>query len=261
MKALAAAALLVLLAASPAEAGAWTQNESGIQLILGGTYSAAGTSFDADSRKDKPAKFDKLWTSLWAEYGWNDDLTLIVSPEYARAKTLDPSGVLEHASDFAFGAGARYRIADSFGTLSVQAMVKTAGAFDMSVSVDGRSGEQAELRLLYGTNFSLLGFDSFADIEAGERWVGGARPNETPIDLTLGVHVLSDGMVLLQSFNTIAGGDAKFPYGYYRSHKLEVSWVSDLGHGISLQSGSYFCPAGQNALDEVGAQISVWVKI
>jgi hypothetical protein len=251
--------ILALLASSPACAGAWTQGEGDLQLILGATYSGAGTSYDSSGTADKPARFQKLWTSIWAEYGWNDRLTLIVSPEYARAKTLDPDGVLVRASDFAWGAGARYRITNDIGTLSVQAMVKSAGAFDMSVSVDGQSGEEAELRLLYGTNLAVAGVDGFADIEAGERWVGGRRPNETPIDLTLGIHAWHD-MILIQSFNTIAGGDARSPYTYYRSHKIELSWVSDLGHGLSLQSGAYFCPAGQNALDEVGTQVSVWVK-
>jgi hypothetical protein len=111
-----------------------------------------------------------------------------------------------------------------------------------------------------GTNFTVFNRQGFFDAEVAERWIAGARPNETPVDLTLGLHVLRDNCVLLQSFNIIAGGDARPPYTYYRSHKLELSWVTDLGHGISIQSGSYFSPAGQNALDEKGAQISLWVS-
>jgi hypothetical protein len=253
-------ALLALLAASPAQACAWTQAEGDAQIIAGVTYSGAGTNFDSEGRADKPAEFSKLWSSIWAEYGWNDRLTLIFSPEYAWARSRDSNGVETRASDFAFGGGARYRLTDAFGTLSLQATVKSAGAFDMSVAVNGQAGEQGELRLLYGTNFKLFNRDGFADAEIAERWVAGARPNETPIDLTLGFHVFKHEMVLIQSFNVIAGGDARAPYAYYRSHKLEFSWVSELGHGMSLQSGTYFSPAGQNALDEKGAQISLWVK-
>ncbi|MGH6870866.1 MAG: hypothetical protein ACREHE_05100 [Rhizomicrobium sp.] len=257
------ALLLTLLAtgaATGARAGAWTEAQGHGQVIVGSTYSGAGTSFNSSGAAKSPAVFQKLWSAVWAEYGWNDRVTLIFSPEYAWARTRDPYGVESRARDFAFGGGVRYRLADSFGTLSVQAMVKSAGAFDMSVSVDGQSGEQAELRLLYGANFTVFGKDGYADIEAGERWVAGARPNETPIDITVGLHLYRDDTLLLQSFNTIAGGDARPPYTYYRSHKLEVSWVSVLGHGVSVQSGSYFCPAGQNSLDEVGAQISVWIS-
>ncbi|HEY1631199.1 MAG TPA: hypothetical protein VGF56_07775 [Rhizomicrobium sp.] len=252
--------LAALLFASPAFAGAWTQDSDHLQLILGATYSGAGTSFGPASQSNRPARFQKLWTSVWAEYGLNDRITLILAPEWARAKTLDPNGQIVHASDFAWGGGVRWRVTNTIGTLSLQAMAKSAGAFDMSVSVGGKSGEEAELRLLYGANFKFLGANGFADFEVGERWIGGRRPNETPIDLTLGFHAWHD-LVLLQSFNTIAGGDARPPYTYYRSHKLELSWVSSLGRGISVQSGVYFCPAGQNALDEVGTQLSVWVKL
>ncbi|HTQ15025.1 MAG TPA: hypothetical protein VMH86_14205 [Rhizomicrobium sp.] len=255
-----ALALFLACAATGAHAGAWTEPEGSGQVILSSTYSVAGTSYDADSRAKSPAVFQKLWSAIWAEYGWNDNLTLIFSPEYAWARTREPNGMIVRARDFAWGGGARYRIADSFGTLSVQVSAKTAGAFDMSVSMDGQSGKQAEIRLLYGTNFSLFDRDGFADFEAGERWVAGARPNETPIDITLGLRVFKDDTLLLQSFNVIAGGDARPPYSYYRSHKVELSWVSDLGHGVSVQSGTYFCPAGQNALDELGAQIAVWVR-
>jgi len=252
--------LALLLFTSPAFAGAWTQGAGHLQLILGATYSDAGTSFGPGGQSNRPARFQKLWTSVWAEYGLNDRLTLILAPEWAKAKTLEPSGLIDHASDFAWGGGLRWRVTDKIGTLSLQAMVKSAGAFDMSVSVDGQSGEEAELRLLYGTNFKFLGASGFADVEVGERWIAGRRPNETPIDLTLGFHAWHD-LALIQSFNTIAGGDARPPYTYYRAHKLEVSWVTGLGRGISVQSGVYFCPAGQNALDEVGTQLSVWVKL
>ena len=247
-------------AASPAEAGAWTQAEGATQIILGATYSGASANFDSAGVPDKPVSFSKLWSSIWAEYGWNDDLTLIISPEFASARTASETSPATRASNFAYSAGVRYRIDDSFGVLSLQAMVKSAGAFDMSVAVDDKSGEQGELRLLYGTNFTVLDRQGFFDVEVGERWIAGARPNETPMDLTLGYHVFRNDLVLIQSFNVVAGGDARPPYAYYRSHKLEFSWVTDLGHGICIQSGSYFSPTGQNALDEKGAQVSLWVS-
>jgi len=250
---------LLVCAVSRAEAGAWTQTEGTTQIILGATYSVASASFDSSGVPDKPISFSKLWSSIWAEYGWNDDLTLIVSPEFATARTAAPTTSAMRASDFAYGAGVRYRLVDSFGVLSLQAMVKSAGAFDMSVAVDDKSGEQGELRLLYGTNFTLFHHNGFFDAEVAERWIAGARPNETPVDLTLGFHVTHRDLVLIQSFNVIAGGDARPPYTYYRSHKLEFSWVTELGHGISVQTGSFFSPAGQNALDEKGVTLSLWV--
>jgi hypothetical protein len=256
-----AAALFAVLFVTRAQAGAWTEPAGHAQFILGTTYSNAGTSYDSAGAAKLPASFQKSWSSIWAEYGVTNNLTLILSPEYAWARTRDAAGFESRARDFAYGGGLRYRLLSKFGTLSLQATVKSAGAFDMSVAVGGKSGQQAELRLLYGTNFKIGRFTGFADFEAGERWVAGARPNETPIDITVGLHLTRRGMVMFQSFNVIAGGDARFPYSYYRSHKLELSWVSELGHGISVQSGVYFSPAGQNALDEKGAQLSLWLKL
>jgi len=253
-------AWLTVCATARAEAGAWTQAEGATQIIAGATYSGASTSYGSSGVADKPVAFSKLWSSIWAEYGWSDDLTLIVSPEFASARTGSETSPAMRASDFAYGAGVRYRLFDSFGVLSLQAMVKSAGAFDMSVAVDDKSGEQGELRLLYGTNFSLFDRQGFFDAEIAERWIAGARPNETPLDLTLGYHVFHNDLVLIQSFNIVSGGDARPPYTYYRSHKLELSWVTDLGHGICIQTGSYISPAGQNALDEKGAQVSLWLS-
>src|SRR6202789_1788822 len=138
-------AIVVAGLSHPALAGAWTQNEGTTQIILGSTYSVADESFSASGLK--PVSFAKLWNSIWAEYGWSDDLTLIASPEYAWARTQSPTQPRMQASDFAFGGGLRYLLTDSFGELSVQATVKSAGAFDMSVAVDHQAGEEAELRL------------------------------------------------------------------------------------------------------------------
>lgn len=253
--------LLALLAAGisqAATAGAWTEKEGSAQIILGSTYSVADASFDSSGVPSKPVVFSKLWSSIWAEYGWTDDLTLIASPEYAWAHTQSATTPRMRASDLAFGGGARYLLSDSFGVLSLQATAKTAGAFDMSVAVGHQSGEQAELRLLYGANFKLFGYDSFVDAEIGERWVAGARPNETPIDVTLGTYAFDHYLFLLQSFNVIAGGNARLPYGYYRSHKLASSVVIPIGKVVSLQIGGFTSPAGQNSLQETGGSVALW---
>jgi hypothetical protein len=65
---------------------------------------------------------------------------------------------------------------------------------------------------------------------------------------------------MLQSFNIIAGGDARAPYTYYRSHKIALSVVTPIWGGFSVQSGSFLSPAGQNALAEHGLFVALWVK-
>ncbi len=84
------------------------------------------------------------------------------------------------------------------------------------------------------------------------RWIAHPRPNETPIDLTAGLWLTKGTMLMAQSFNIVSAGDARPPYAFYRSHKIELSIVERLSRHWLLQSGVFFSPAGQNALVEKG---------
>jgi hypothetical protein len=116
------------------------------------------------------------------------------------------------------------------------------------------------MRLLYGTGFKLFGRDGFADFQVAERWINHPRPNETPIDLTAGLWLRQDTMIMAQSFNIISGGDAVAPYSYYRTHKVEFSVVEKLSRHWVLQTGVFYSPAGQNALVEKGVSVVLWTQ-
>lgn len=257
----AAAALFVLTIASsaPALAGAWTLPKGQTQIITGVIFSDADSRFD-NSGGAVPAAFQKFLIQSYGEYGLTNRVTLILAPEFAIDKVLDTSGRKVRGSDFAIKAGARFRILNSFGVLSAETSIKTAGAFDMSVSAHNDSGRELEFRLLYGTNFRLFKWGGYLDAEGAERWIAGARPNETVLDLTAGIKFSPRYQLMLQSFNIVSQGDGRPPYSYYRSHKVEVSVVQRLWRGIYLQSGSYYSPVGQNSLVEKGATAALWVR-
>jgi hypothetical protein len=253
------AVALGLCTAQSAHAGAWTLPKGGVQTISGITISSAARAYDSTGHAAQKVHYNKLLTQTYIEYGLRKYVTLFAVPEYARARFGTAGGPVESASALAVAAGARVRIMnDRHGVLSVAGSYKSAGAFDTSVSVNRESGRQFELRLLYGQNFDVFGLSAFADIELGERWIAGARPNETPIDATFGVHAARGTRVLIQTFNVIAGGDARPPYSYYRSHKLALSLVQHVYDGYSLQFGGFFSPAGQSALKESGLFLSLW---
>jgi hypothetical protein len=92
-----------------------------------------------------------------------------------------------------------------------------------------------------------------------QRWITGARPDETAADLTLGLHWSNKFTIMAQSFNEISAGHGDPPYTYFRSHKLQLAFVQRLWKGVSLETGAYFSPAGQNALAEHGALAALWV--
>lgn len=256
-----AAGLFVLTIAfpSPALAGAWTLPKGQTQIITGVIFSDASSRFD-NSGGAVPTAFQKFLIQSYGEYGLTNRVTLILAPEFAIAKTLDTSGRKLHGSDFAFKAGARFRILNSFGVLSAEASVKTAGAFDMNVSAHNDSGRELEFRMLYGTNFRLFKWGGYLDAEVAQRWIAGARPNETAVDLTAGIKFSPRYQLMVQSFNIVSQGDGRPPYSYYRSHKVEVSVLQRLWRGVYLQSGSYYTPVGQNSLVEKGATAALWVR-
>ncbi|HVP83120.1 MAG TPA: hypothetical protein VMS78_00230 [Rhizomicrobium sp.] len=242
-----------------ANAGAWTQDEDSGQTISTFTYSRASRSYDASASPTIPIRYLKLLTQTYIEYGVRDWLTLTADPEYAKAESGPPGGPIEVANAFAIGAGARLRLMnDRRGVFSLQGSYKSAGAFDTSVSVNQESARQFEIRALYGIDFPVFDMTGFADLEAGERFVAGARPNETPIDITVGLHITPGTMILGQSFNVISGGDAEPPYGYYRSHKLQLSIVQHVLDTTSVQIGAFVSPAGQSALKEYGLTFAIW---
>lgn len=251
-------ALIWFLLPCCAYAGAWTQERGKGQTITTITLSQASQSFDAKSNPTQKISYSKQLTQTHIEYGLRDSLTLFIDPEYARAKSARPDEAMEYASAFSFGAGMRIRLWNDKHIISLEGSYKTAGAFNTSVSVDQESGRQFELRALYGYAFPVFGKKTFIDISAGHRFVAGKRPGEFPIDLTLGLHLTSKTMLMAQSFNIIAHGNAHSPYNFYRSHKLQLSLVQHVWRDVTVQISGFVSPMGQNALKEQGLSIAIW---
>lgn len=251
---------LICACSSRAHAGAWTLPEGNWQIVSMTIVSNADKSFDKNSRADVPVSFHKIFSSAYAEYGWNDWLTLIADPEYADATSAAIGRPTQKAADFAFSGGGRARLFDDFGVVSVQALARTAGAYELDTSVDQKPGEDFELRVLYGTHFKLFGRDGCLDLQIAQRWTTGGRPNETPIDVTAMYDVGWKSQVLLQSFNAIAQGSGAPSFSHYRYHKVALSVLRPVWGRTSLQIGGFVSPAGQNALEERGFFLGLWTR-
>ena len=241
-------------------AGAWTLPEGSTQIITTVTTSDADKSFDQDGKADDDVTFHKVFLSAYSEYGWNDWLTLIATPEYASANSAAPGRASQKANDFALSGGARVRLFDDAGVFSLQATARSAGAFELDTSVDEDPGEDFELRALYGTHFEMFGRAGCFDVQIAQRWTTGKRPDETPFDLTLLYDVGWDTQLLLQNFNVVSQGSGQPPFTYYRYHKLALSAVHPLWGSFSVQLGAFVSPAGQNALREQGLFAGIWAR-
>ena len=244
--------------ATRAHAGAWTQTAGDTQIISTVLASQADAAFDGSGQAGQPVKFSKVMSSAYVEYGLGDGWTALAIPEFDSAQWSSPGQMPVHDATFSIAGGLRARLIDTIGVLSLQATARTAGAHDTASASDGASGREAELRLLYGTSFEFCGIPGFADIEIAERWIDGAQPDETPVDLTIGIRPRTHVQMLFQAFNVIGGSNARPPFGYYRSHKLQFSAVVDVTDTISIQAGGFYSPAGQNALREKGLFVGAW---
>jgi len=258
MRAAAPALIFLLLAFQPTRAGAWTLDQGQVQVISGTVASRATRRFD----RSTPGKivFDKLFVQNWAEYGLTDSVTLLAAPEVVMASfDMDGKG-MEHTRAASVEGGVRILLLSRIGMLSAQMSLKTAGAFDMSSSAGSASGQQFELRLLYGREFRLFRHNGYFDMEVAERWIRRPRPNEMAIDATAALWLSPKYLLMLQSFNTIAGGGAEPPYAYYRQDKLQLSLLRRLSKRWSLQTGAFFSPAGDNIVQEQGVAVELWFQ-
>jgi hypothetical protein len=256
-------ALVLLLMPRPAGAAAWLQPKDGWQVIASAIYTDARHSFGDGARPASPTLFQRGLLQTDTAYGWNDELTLFLRTETANVHVHDATS-RQNALSNAVEAGARYRLGDSvltdYDVISVEGMARAAGAFNFSVSANGHAGgEGGGIRLLYGAPLKLFGRDGFLDVEAGERWLTHPRPNETVLDLTMGLWLTPSTMLMLQSFNLVSG-PARVPYVRFRTHKLQFSHVWRWSPRFSLQTGAYFSPAGANALEESGMVVSLWAN-
>jgi len=74
----------------------------------------------------------------------------------------------------------------------------------------------------------------------------------------LGVSPTQNWQVLAQSFTTVSAGEARAPFGDFRSHKLQLSGVRRLSDAVGLQVGGFRTVAGRNVIKETGAFTAVW---
>ena len=145
--------------------------------------------------------------------------------------------------------------------LSVEASYRSAGAFNFAVSANsGAPGNAARFRLLYGRSFKLGLRDAFIDISGGRHLLAGPRADETALDVTAGVWFTPDNMVMLQSFNLLAGQGGLAAYAPFGSHKLQLSWVGRMSRHFYLQAGGFVAPFGHNSLEERGVLLSLWTR-
>jgi hypothetical protein len=239
-----------------AQAGPWLEPPGQGQVILGGSFSDSLRAYDVNGRLAPVSSYKKFELTAYMEYGAMEQVTLIAAPSVLDFRAKPPGesyagmGVLE--------AGARVKLYDyEEWTFSAQATLREATNARSRIFLDTGHGMQADMRVLIGRSFTILGFPAFSGIEIGYRSPGGFG-HEIRADATLGVRPLEKLLVLLQTFNISAVHTT--PLYPTRSNKIALSAVYELTASVSVQFGGIVGLPGVNTTTERGLIGALWYR-
>ena len=247
---------MVLLIAIGARAGAWLEPPGQGEVILGGTFSDSLRAYDVNGRLAPVSSYKKFELPAYVEYGATEQVTLIAAPSVLDFRAKPPGqsyagmGVLE--------AGARVKLYEiDEWIFSAQATLREATNTRSRIFLDTGHGLQADMRLLIGRTFTLLGFPAFSSLEIGYRSPGGFG-HELRADATVGVRPFDKVLVLLQTFNISAVHTT--PLYPTRSNKIALSAVYDVTPSIAVQVGGIVGLPGVNTTTERGIIGALWYR-
>jgi hypothetical protein len=239
-------------------AGAFLLEPGHWQIISTYRLSVSRSKYDANGQRVAEKRYGKSEGASLIEYGFDRDLTLLLSPSLRSVREQGPpdtTGVNIGALEM----GARWRIyREGPQIVSFQALTRVPARSDPLFASENSA--KTELRLGYGRSDLLFrGRDAFLD--TGLVWAKRAEPwrDELRADLTLGWQRWPGRLVLLQWFYSAypgAPGENRMP----QQLKIEGSTVSSLGAGWSLQVGSFVSRGGVATRYERGSLIGLWRK-
>ena len=246
------------LSASPAWAGAFLLEPGHWQIISTYRFSTSSSKYDSNGLRVAEKRYGKSEGTSLIEYGFDRDLTLLLSPSLRSVRAQGPpdtTGVNIGALEM----GARWRIyREGPQIVSFQALTRVPARSDPFFASENSA--KTELRLGYArTDLLFRGRDAFLD--TGLAWAKRAEPwrDELRADVTLGWQRRPGRLVLMQWFYSAypgAAGENRMP----QQLKIEGSTVSSLGAGWSLQVGTFVSRGGVATRYERGSLIGLWRK-
>ena len=202
------AVMVILSAADPVFAGAWTAEKGTIyQKFTFNVYEADERFDDSGHENAFPAggQFSDTNFATYMEYGLTDKITLLGSLSYKRLRSEDDAMIYKTRGFSDLDLGVKYRLASgNFGVISAQGLVKVPEFYDDDNAVDlGNSQYDTEIRLLYGK--SLYPFiPGYINIEAGYRLRAEEPADEFRYLLELGIDI-TDAIYSRVKLDGIAG--------------------------------------------------------
>jgi hypothetical protein len=253
------ASLVFVLAAAPARAGAWTPEAGHGEIIVTTLFDQSNAGFDQAGRFAPAPRYRSWQTSIYLDYGLADWLAATVKPSLQNSSLGPP----ENEKFTGFGdselsaRGRVWKTDESVISIEAGARLPTTAGPE-NASLRGSKNADFDLRLLGGKNIVLLALPGFIDLSLGYRARGGKAPNEGRADLSLGVYLTPDLMLLAQNFNILSASSNDPANPRWAQAKAQLSLVHAFNPDWRAQIGGFATLAGMNAYREYGALLAVW---
>ncbi len=249
---------LLLLTLTNSATAQWTAKPGG--WFLSNTISV-GRFPDRFSPQDGAYRneLQKLDWGLYAVYGLREGLSVGLGQGYARLRDRRAGAVQESRGFGATGVFAMKRLAQGrHGIVSAQLRGDFPILFDTTARPAlGPLRPEAELRLLYGTGFGVVGTRGFVSVSVGAAPIRSGQ-DEIRYDLTTGVDLGGKAMLLVQSFNvTSLPGVGETGYS---ASKLGAGLLWRATPRVGIIGGYYGGIAGRQTARERTFSLGLWLS-
>lgn len=246
-------AAAAVLAAGPVVAGPWTQPRGEGQVIVKYEDMRADQGFDPNGEPALlPVERRDRVLSVFSEYGLTDRLTLQVKGDWQSGR----DAFVDYQGRGPLEVGVTWQAwRDDRTALSVYAGVADAGqGRNAGYAAPGVGGQDQEVRVSLGRAFATPGArwtdGAFVDAQIARRFRQDL-PDEVRADLTAGLHLGPDWMILNQAFAGMTDDDGA------RWLSVESSLVRRFGDW-SVQAGWRQAVAGRETPIASGPVVGLW---
>ncbi len=210
--------------------------------------------------------FTKIELNPYYEYGWDDRLTVGLSPFFHYIDQQSTTGGSESNLGLAeTEVFARYKVIEQGDwVFSLQPTLKLPSLYTDSSGVKaGRTAMDAELAALFGIGFDAWGEHHFAGLEAAYRHRFGELDDQFITHATLGLGINEQWQVVTEAESIFrvddrAGAVSVSGQNNYNLTKAQISAIYKLEDGRAWQAGFYRHIAGRDTGAGGGILLSHW---
>lgn len=255
----------MILTASQAYAGAWTQAQGQTQVIITASTYSARQLYTNKGRKRQQARYHKYELNPYLEYGYRDDLTLGSNLSLQRASQSASSNLGLGDSEFFL----RQRLWEENGwVVSAEPLIKLPSLRSSRDDTPklGSSFADVAMGLSTGYGFSAYGQNHFINLDSQYRHRFGSAKDQLRISASSGMRLDARWMLLPQMFftyRTQAPTIANFTQSSaddYNQVRAQLTAVYTLKESLSLQAGGFMDVDGKNAGRGKGVLLALWTR-